>query len=150
MNVSYYLKCTLSQRKGLAYLNDYSMNEIKEKLGLSASTLRYYEKEQLIPAITRDSSGNRRYTDTDLEWIAFIKTLRDTDMPIRVIKEYVAMFQEGSDTITARKELMAAHAEKVQQEIDQKLASLKVLQKKVKYYDTIDRRKQRLSERAFK
>lgn len=105
------------------------MNEIKEKLGLSASTLRYYEKEQLIPAINRDSSGNRSYTDTDIEWITFIKTLRDTDMPIRVIKEYVAMFQEV-ETITARKELMAAHAEKVQQEIDQKLASLKVLQKR--------------------
>lgn len=131
-------------------MNRYTMHEVEHKVGLNASTLRYYEKERLIPKITRDSAGNRSYTDTDLEWVSFIKTLRDTDMPIQLIKDYVSLFQEGSRTITARKELMEAHTEKVQREIEEKLESLKVLQKKVKYYDTIDRRKQRLSQRAFK
>ncbi|WP_449354726.1 MerR family transcriptional regulator [Virgibacillus natechei] len=126
------------------------MNEVKQKIGLSASTLRYYEKEHLIPEINRDSSGNRSYTDTDIEWISFIKTLRDTDMPIHLIKNYVSLFQEGSKTIATRKELIESHKEKVQKEVEQKLESLKVLQKKVKYYETVDRRKQRLSQRAFK
>lgn len=126
------------------------MSEVEQKIGLSASTLRYYEKEHLIPEINRDSSGNRSYTDTDIEWISFIKTLRNTDMPIHLIKSYVSLFQEGEKTITARKELIESHAEKVQREVEQKLKSLEVLQRKVKYYETIDRRKQRLSQRAFK
>lgn len=126
------------------------MSEVKQKVGLAASTLRYYEKERLIPEINRDSSGNRSYTDTDIEWIYFIKTLRDTDMPIHIIKNYVSLFQEGSGTIAARKELIESHTEKVQKEVEQKLKSLEVLQRKVQSYEIIDRRKQRLSQRAFK
>ena len=126
------------------------MGEVEQKMGLSASTLRYYEKEHLIPEINRDSSGNRSYTDTDIEWISFIKTLRNTDMSIHLIKNYVSLFQEGSKTIAARKELIESHTEKLKKEVEQKLKSLEVLQRKVQYYETIDRRKQRLSQRAFK
>lgn len=130
-------------------MTDYTIGETIELVGLTAPTLRYYEKEQLIPEINRDSTGNRRYTETDIEWIIFIKTLRTTDMPIHLIKQYVSLFQEGNETMEARKKLIEAHTEKVEKEIEEKLASLEVLRKKVKYYDTIDRRKQRLSKRAF-
>lgn len=128
----------------------YTMREVTAKTELPASALRYYEKEELIPTILRDGAGNRRYSETDLEWISFIKILRHTDMPIQKIKQYVALFQEGPNTLSDRKALIEEHTQNVQREIDQKLENLRCLEKKVRYYETLDRRKQRLSKRAFR
>lgn len=127
----------------------YTIREVTKKVGLSESTLRYYEKEELMPKIKRDSSGNRVYTDTDIEWISFLKILRYTNMPIHLIKKYVLLLQEGDKTVAARKELLESHMEKVQKEIEQKMKSLKILQAKISYYETIDDRNQQLSQRAF-
>ncbi len=126
------------------------MGETSHQVGLPAPTLRYYEKEKLIPEISRNEAGNRIYSETDIEWILFIKTLRNTDMPIHLIKEYVSLFQEGEETMKERKKLIEAHTEKVQEEVDQKIKNLKILQRKVRYYHTMDRRQQKLSSRAFK
>jgi len=60
----------------------YSAGEVAKKLGLSKDSLRYYEKEGLLPLIERDSSGHRVYSDFDVEWIFLIRCLRDTDMQI--------------------------------------------------------------------
>lgn len=128
----------------------YTMREVTAKTELPASALRYYEKEQLIPQIHRDGAGNRRYSETDLEWISFIKTLRHTDMPIQQIKQYVSLFQEGPNTLSERKALIEKHTQNVQREIEEKQNSLQCLEKKVRYYETLDRRKQRLSKRAFR
>lgn len=139
-----------SKEEDCVDMEKFTMTETMEKVGLSAPTLRYYEKEQLIPMIARNSSGNRIYTETDIEWISFIKILRATDMPIHLIKEYVAMFKKGVETMQQRKELIESHTHIVEREIEEKLESLKILQRKVKYYETLDRRQQRLSERVFK
>lgn len=128
----------------------YSIGEVIKRVDLPASTLRYYEQERLIPQVSRNEAGNRNYTETDIEWILFVKTLRETDMPIHLIKKYVSLFQEGEHTMQARKRLIGEHTEKVQDEINRKLKNLAVLENKMKYYHVIDRRKQRLSNRAFR
>ena len=66
----------------------YSAGEAAKRLGLSKDSLRYYEKEGLFPPISRDKSGRRVYSESDIEWIFLICCLRDTQMPKRKIKEY--------------------------------------------------------------
>ena len=66
----------------------YSAKEAAEITGLSTATLRYYEKEQLLPQIARTSQKYRQYTDTDIEWIRMVQCLRMANVPIRTIKKY--------------------------------------------------------------
>ena len=56
----------------------YTTSEVSKKLGITKDSLRYYEKEGLLPPVERDSSGHRIYSDSDVEWIFLIKCLRDT------------------------------------------------------------------------
>ncbi|UUZ81239.1 MerR family transcriptional regulator [Paenibacillus sp. P26] len=66
-----------------------SIKEVTEITGISASALRYYESEGLLPYVKRDESGKRIYDQEDLEWIHFTTALRATGMPVAQIQEYV-------------------------------------------------------------
>ena len=83
-----------------------TITEVSKKYDLSQDTLRYYERIGLIPAVNRNKSGIRDYTDEDCKWVEFIKCMRGAGLPIEVLIEYVALFQEGESTIQARKEIL--------------------------------------------
>lgn len=80
--------------------------EVSEKYDLSADTLRYYERIGLIPHVHRNKSGIRDYTEDDCRWVEFIKCMRAAGLPIEVLIDYVAMFQQGDSTIAERKALL--------------------------------------------
>ena len=80
--------------------------EVSAKYDLSADTLRYYERIGLIPQVHRNKSGIRDYTGEDCRWVEFIKCMRAAGLPIEVLIDYVAMFQQGDSTITERKEII--------------------------------------------
>ena len=79
--------------------------EVSEKHSLPADTLRYYERIGLLPRVHRNKSGMRDYTEEDCKWVDFIKCMRAAGLPIEVLIEYVALFQQGDSTIEARKEI---------------------------------------------
>ena len=80
----------------------YSAKEAAEITGLSTATLRYYEKEQLLPQIARTSQKYRQYADTDIEWIRMIQCLRMANVPIRTIKKYISLLMQGGETMEER------------------------------------------------
>ncbi len=80
--------------------------EVSEKYGLSADTLRYYERVGLLPPVNREKSGIRDFNDIDIRRVEFIKCMRSAGLPIEVLIEYVALVQQGDDTIQARKEIL--------------------------------------------
>ena len=69
----------------------YSAKEAAEITGLSTATLRYYEKEQLLPQIARTNQKYRQYSDSDIEWIKMIQCLRTANVPIKSIKKYITL-----------------------------------------------------------
>ena len=77
----------------------YSAKEAAEITGLSTATLRYYEKEQLLPQIARTSQKYRQYADTDIEWIRMIQCLLMANVPIRTIKKYISLLMQGGETM---------------------------------------------------
>ncbi len=77
----------------------YSAKEAAEITGLSTATLRYYEREKLIPQITRTDQKYRQYTDTDIEWIKMIQCMRMANIPIRSIKQYVELLIQVGNNI---------------------------------------------------
>lgn len=86
-------------------------------LGLSAHTLRYYERAGLIAAVARNASGHRRYAAGDLERLRFLHCLRATGMSIRQMREYAALIERGGATLAARRALLEAHRAEVQARI---------------------------------
>lgn len=113
----------------------YTINEVARKFNLSAHTLRYYDKEGLLPFIGRDKSGNRMFTDSDLDWVTMICCLKDTGMPIKEIKTYSQWCQKGKETVDERKKMLAAHRLAVEKQIDQLRSHLKIIDNKVAMYD---------------
>ena len=74
----------------------YSIQDVSRKTGLTAHTLRYYEKEGLIPSIERSQGGIRQYTDEDLEALGLICCLKNTGMSLQEIARFVQLTQAGS------------------------------------------------------
>ncbi|MCS6992260.1 MAG: MerR family transcriptional regulator, partial [Anaerolineales bacterium] len=80
--------------------------EVSEKYGLSADTLRYYERIGLLPHVNRNGSGVREYSEADLRRIEFIRCMRSAGLPIEVLIDYMQLIEQGDSTIEARKEIL--------------------------------------------
>ncbi len=91
----------------------YSIQDVSKKTGLSAHTLRYYEKEGLLTRVERSPGGFRQYTDEDLERLGLICCLKNTGMSIQEIARFVQLTHEGDHTLEERVELLRAHRERV-------------------------------------
>ena len=91
----------------------YSIQDVSKKTGLSAHTLRYYEKEGLISGVERSQGGFRQYTDEDLERLGLICCLKNTGMSIQEIARFVQLTHEGDHTLEERVELLREHRENV-------------------------------------
>ena len=86
----------------------FTISQFAERLGISADTLRYYEKEGLL-APQRNASGYRVYSGRDEAWFGFVKRLKDTGMPMAQIKRYAELCAAGDATIAERCAMLEAH-----------------------------------------
>jgi len=114
------------------------MKDMQKKTGLSAPTLRYYEKEGILPFVERNEHDQRLYTDQNIEWVNFILSLRGTGMPLSEIKRYVELYQKGESTISERRNMMLQHKEKVEAEMSQTYLHLERINYKLALYDTLE------------
>ncbi len=109
--------------------------EVVGKYGLSADTLRYYERIGLIPPVHRTSSGLRDYREGDLKWVEFIKCMRGAGVSIETLVEYVALFQRGRDSIPVRKALLLEQRRQIEGRIEELQVALQRLDRKLDGYE---------------
>lgn len=114
----------------------YTVGEISKRVNIAPSTLRYYDKEGLLPFVERSKSGIRMFKDSDLEWLSIIECLKKTGMPIKEIKKFVDWCIEGDSTIEQRLELIDRRKEAVLKQIEQLKQPLDTLNYKHWYYET--------------
>lgn len=114
-----------------------TIQEMVEITGLSAHTLRYYERAGLMrPQVERDgSSGYRAYTQEHVNWIEFIKRLRTTGMPIRDIQRYTELLREGGHTIPERMQLLREHQRRIEEHLRETEHHLAAISKKIAHYE---------------
>lgn len=112
---------------------EYPIGEFSKLTGLGIHTLRYYEHEGLL-APERNSSNRRCYSDKDLIWIAFIKRLKDTGMPIKEIKHYAGLRAEGNPTLSERMEMLMQHRQALDEQIAQLQEHKIKLNEKIEFY----------------
>ena len=114
----------------------YTIGEMAKRLGVAPSTLRYYDKEGLLPFVERSSSGIRMFKDADFEWLQVIECLKKTGMSLTDIKHFIEMSMQGDETIDERLALMIKQKEAVKAQIDDLSKTLKTLEFKEWYYKT--------------
>ena len=96
-----------------------TIKEVSEKYGISQDTHRYYERVQVIPAVTRTSGGIRDYQEEDLKWVELAVCMRNAGLPIESLIEYQKLFQAGDETIPARLELLQSQMEILKKQKEQ-------------------------------
>lgn len=114
-----------------------TIQQMAQATGLSAHTLRYYERAGLMQQrVGRDhANGYRAYTQQHVLWVEFIKRLRATGMPIRDIQRYTELMRQGEQTIPARMQLLKQHRSRVEAHLNEVEHHLSAITAKIAYYE---------------
>ena len=105
--------------------------------GLTADTLRYYERIGILPGIGRSESGHRRFTDDDMGWIKLVQCLRATGMPLEDLHRYAELVQQGEDTAAERLDILATHKARIQSEMGELAIALDLVDAKIDGYHAL-------------
>lgn len=116
------------------------ISDLAKRSGLSAHTLRYYERIGLLPYADRDRSGQRDYDASILSWIEFVGRLKTTGMPIRDMLLYAKLADHGKTTFNERREMLEEHRERVRAHVADLETCLRVLDVKIASYQEAEER----------
>ena len=114
-----------------------TIQEVTEATGLSAHTLRYYERIGLIHPIEREENTRRLYSDEDVGWIKFLLKLRATGMSIKDMQKYAELQRQGDATLPERVEMLKSLRDKVEAHMDELNEHLKLIYYKIEIYQNI-------------
>ena len=111
--------------------------EVSRKFGISADTLRYYERIGLLPHVHRNESGVRDYDEQDLARVKFVKCMRGANVSIEALIEYMQLFEEGDSTLAARKAILEEQRDAVRERMAEMQAGLDRLDYKIAHYEDL-------------
>lgn len=115
-----------------------AIKEVAALTGLSAHTLRYYERVGLLDPVSRAKSGHRCYSRQDVAWIEFLGRLRATGMPIRQMKRFAELRRGGEPTVPARRALLEEHRTEVRGRVAELERDLTAIDEKVELYEQME------------
>ena len=106
----------------------YRISEVERMLGLPVTTIRYYDREGLLPNVKRSEGGQREFSDADIKLLQVIECLKRTNMPIKDIRRFSRLLSEGDETLEERRET-------VREQIEGLRAVAELIERKCAYYD---------------
>lgn len=118
----------------------YTVGEMARRLGVPASTLRYYDKEGLLPFVGRSAGGIRVFEEKDYEWLRLIECLKKTGMSLKDIREYIELAMQGDATIARRLELFQKQRTLLQARMAELQQTMDTLDYKCWFYETAAKR----------
>lgn len=118
-----------------------TISEVSKKYNITADTIRYYEKEGLLPKVPRDKNGVRDFDENSCNWIEFIRCMRNAGLEIETLKKYVELFRQGTKTVKERKILLEEQREKLLKKQEDIKATLDRLNYKIEKYEEIEKGK---------
>ena len=114
--------------------DQYTISEVSAFTGLTAHTLRWYERIGLMPHVDRSHTGQRRFSNRDLDWLAFVSKLRLTGMPVADMVRYAELIRVGEETFEERQELLEQTRRDVHKRITELQDTVAVLDHKINFY----------------
>lgn len=113
----------------------YTIGDASAEVGLPASTIRFYDKNGLLPNMARSTSGMRMFTEDDIEWIRYVEKLKISGMPIREMRKYIELTEEGDTTLEERRKMVNDRCNAIKEQIKELEESLDFIGYKCWYYD---------------
>ncbi|MNC32584.1 HTH-type transcriptional regulator AdhR [compost metagenome] len=113
----------------------YTMKEVVERTGITSFTLRFYEKEGVLPAADRDVNGVRKFSEHYIDCVETVQALRSTGLPLAEIKQYVDLYKSGEQTLPQRKTMLTVQKNKVEEQITKLIKTLEKLNYKLALID---------------
>src|SRR5215469_10111092 len=120
----------------------YTIRTMAERSGMTAHTLRYYERVGLIQPVGRARNGHRRYSQADAAWLNFLHSMRATNMPIREIQRYAALRSAGESTVEQRRQLLEEHQATIASQIAALERAHTLLTQRIDNYRKVENRNQ--------
>ena len=117
-------------------MTTYSISEVAKELNLTAYTLRYYDKEGLMPFVERNASGKRVFKQSDIEFLKVIQCLKATGMPIKDIKHFIEWCSAGDSTLQKRYDMFVNRKATIEAQMEELKKTLEVIEHKTFYYKT--------------
>jgi DNA-binding transcriptional MerR regulator len=114
----------------------YTIRQVAEKMGVTVPTLRYYDKEGLLPFIDKKPDGTRVFKDEDFKGLAVITCMKNSGMPIKDIKRFMDLCKEGDSTLKERLEIFLERKEAVQKQMEELTKVVETIEHKIWYYET--------------
>ena len=114
----------------------YTIGEMAKKLDVPASTLRFYDKEGLLPYVERSSGGIRLFQESDLEWLQIIHCMKKAGMSIKDIRQYIELAQQGDDTIETRLQMFQHQRDVLKKQLAEMQHTLETVEYKCWFYET--------------
>ena len=115
----------------------YTMKETCQKTGLAYETLKFYCNQGLVPNVKRDSQNHRVFDDRDVAWINSLNCLKRCDMGIAEMKEYLALCQDGEETIPKRKRILEAKRRTLEEEQKRIADAIAYIDRKQSFYEDV-------------
>lgn len=112
-----------------------TIKEVCEKFDITPDTLRYYERVGVIPEVNRTPGGIRDYKEEDIAWVENAVCMRSAGVPVEMLIEYVKLYQQGDETLEARKNLLMEAKNEVQKQLDKYQATMDRLNFKISRYE---------------
>jgi DNA-binding transcriptional MerR regulator len=117
-------------------MKTYTISEVANELNLTVYTLRYYDKEGLMPFVERTPNGTRRFKESDISTLKVIECLKATGMPIKEIKNFFDWCSEGDSTLQQRYNMFMDRKAIVEAQIEELKKTMEVIEHKCSYYKT--------------
>jgi DNA-binding transcriptional MerR regulator len=113
----------------------YTISQAAEKIGVTSSTLRYYDKEGLLPFVEKNPAGTRVFKEQDMQRLDVIACMKCSGMPIKEIKNYFDLCREGDSTLKERLQMFLNRKENVISQIDELNKVMETIEHKIRYYE---------------
>ncbi len=113
----------------------YTIGQVAKKLGMTAHTLRYYDKEGLLPFVKKGSSGARVFEDDDIDWLLILECLKATGMQLKDIKRYMDLCLEGDSTLHERLAMFERQKIRIEEQMKQLSRYKEKIDFKIAYYN---------------
>ncbi|APA87751.1 MerR family transcriptional regulator [Paraburkholderia sprentiae WSM5005] len=123
-----------------------TIGQVAAATGITAHTLRYYEQAGLLRPVGRTAAGHRLFSPADLDWLQFVMRLKATGMPIAAIQAFAELRAQGDSTYDARREMLAAHRDRVLVRMAELQANLAAITDKIAWYETAERDAERYDD----
>src|SRR3954468_1607263 len=117
-------------------MKTYSISEVAKELNLTVYTLRYYDKEGLMPFVERTTSGTRLFKESDIGALKVIECLKSTGMPIKEIKNFIDWCSDGDSSLQQRYDMFMERKAIVEAQMEELKKTMEIIEHKCSYYKT--------------